>query len=171
VRVLLVSCFSLLALALSGCGRPFDVKTAPGFVELEDQPASWSYRSISSEGVVVAVRVLDDQAGDLAFWTRATSLQMTQIRGYTLTETRDATSRDGTKGSELVFRHDTEDRSYVYRIRLFVTQRRLFVVEVGGDQAQMERHTPSVDWMVASMKVRCDGPLTPVLASRTCNRW
>ena len=52
----------MLALGAAGCGRPFDVKTAPGFVELDDQPASFAYRSISSEGVVVAVRVVDDQA-------------------------------------------------------------------------------------------------------------
>ena len=35
------------------CGRPFDVKTAPGFVELENQEPQYDFRAMAPEGVVV----------------------------------------------------------------------------------------------------------------------
>ena len=35
------------------CGRPFDVKTPPGLVELDDQKPKYDYRAVAPEGVVV----------------------------------------------------------------------------------------------------------------------
>src|ERR1019366_3963292 len=73
------------ALALTGCGRPFDVKTAPGLVELDDQEPEYAYRAIAPERVVMAVRVVDTKGrGDLEFWTRATTLRMHELDGYAL---------------------------------------------------------------------------------------
>ena len=45
--------FVVSALAATACGRPFDVKTAPGFVALENQEQH-AYRATTPEGVVVA---------------------------------------------------------------------------------------------------------------------
>ena len=56
-------------------------------------------------------------------------------------------------------------------VTLFRTTSRLFVVETGGPKEQMERARPSLDWMLASTRVRCNTFVSPVLASRTCNRW
>jgi hypothetical protein len=162
----------LVALSLVACGRPFDVKTAPGFVELDDQAPMYAYRAIAPEGVAVAVKVIAVEShGDLAFWERAVTLRMRQVDGYALLSSRDVTSRDGTKGRALSFGHDEAQKPYLYEVRLFVAQDRLFVVEAGGTKEQMGRYKTSVEWMLASLAVECSTFVSPVLASRTCNRW
>lgn len=142
------------ALALTGCGRPFDVKTAPGLVELDDQEPEYSYRAIAPERVVMAVRVVDTKGrGDLEFWTRATTLRMHELDGYALLGTADVKSRDGTPGHELRFGHDEAHKPYLYVLRVFVANKRLFLVETGGPQAQMERYKSTLDWMQATLKL------------------
>jgi hypothetical protein len=163
--------FVVLALS-AGCGRPFRVNTAPGLVELENQEPAYDYRALAPEGVVVAVRAIDlDGRGDLDFWARATILRMRQLNGYALLATEDVKSRDGTPGRELRFGHDESGKTYLYTVRLFVAQGRLFVVEAGGPRSEVERYKGSLGWTMDSVKVRCESWLAPVLASRTCNRW
>jgi hypothetical protein len=161
-----------IALASTACGRPFKVETAPGFVELQNQDPPYAYRSMAPEGVVVAVRVVDnDNKGDLDFWTRTVTLRMRQLNGYALLGSGDVQALDGTKGKELQFGHDENGKPYLYRTRLFVAQSRLFVVEAGGLQDNMTRYKASVDWMLSSVTVECGGFLYPILSSHTCNRW
>jgi hypothetical protein len=164
---------ALAALASIGCGRPFDVKTAPGFVELDNQEPQFGYRALAPEGVVVAVRVVDinDDQSDVDFWTKAVTIRMRQLNGYALLGTKDATSLDGTKGKELTFGHDENGKPYLYRVRIFTAQSRLFVVEAGGQKDNMTKYQASVDWALASVRVQCSGFLSPVFSSRTCNRW
>jgi hypothetical protein len=161
----------LIALALVGCGRPFDVKTAPGFVPLEGQ-TSHDWRATTPEGVVVAVRVVEEEKrGDIAFWTQAVTLQMREVSGYALLETTDVASADGTKGKLLKFGHDEDGKPYDYWIEIFSAQGRLFLVEAGGQKDPFERARPNVEWMLKSVKVSCSGFLYPILSSHTCNRW
>jgi hypothetical protein len=161
-----------LAVASSACGRPFDVKTAPGMVELDNQEPQYEYRALTPEGVVMAVRVVDtDDKGDLEFWTRATLLRVRQLDGYALLGARDVKSRDGTPGRELRFGHDENGKPYLYTMRMYVAQGRLFVVEAGGPRDLVQRYQPSLDWMESSVRVKCGCFLAPVLASHTCNRW
>ncbi len=162
---------ALFAFAVSACGKPFDVKTAPGFVELDRQD-EYAYRATTPEGVVFGVRVIEDEKrGDLAFWTRALTLQMHDVSGYALLETSDVTSLDGTKGRLLKFGHDEDNKPYSYWLALFMAQGRLFLVEIGGTKEQAQRFRPQIDWMLKSLKVSCDSLVSPVLASRTCNKW
>jgi hypothetical protein len=159
-------------LGATGCGRPFKVETAPGMYELDNQEPDYQYRAMTPEGVVMAVRVVDTgEHGDLDFWTRATVLRMRQMNGYALLGASDVKSRDGTPGKELRFGHDENDKPYVYVLRLYVAQSRLFIVEAGGPGDQVKRYQPSLDWMQASVQVKCSIFVSPVLASRTCNRW
>jgi hypothetical protein len=142
------------AVLLAGCGRPFDVKTAPGLVELEDQEPDYAYRAMTPEGVVMGVRVVDTNGrGDLEFWTRATSLRMRELDGYALLATADVKSRDGTPGHELRFGHDESHKPYIYMLRVFVAKKRLFLVETGGPQAEVERYKGALDWMQATLKL------------------
>ena len=155
-----------------GCGRPFDIKTPPGFVELDNQEPEYSYRAMTPEGVVVAVRVEPAKdKGDLTFWTRAVTLRMRQSEGYALLATTDIASRDGTPGKELTFGHDENGKPYFYDVTLFMAQDRLFILEAGGSKDEMDRYRPQVDWVKKSLKVRCSLFVSPVLASSTCNRW
>ena len=166
---LVIGCAALFATA---CGRPFDVKTAPGFVELDNQQPQYDYRAIAPEGVVMGVRVVPiEDRGDLEFWERAVTLRMRQLNAYALLGTEDVKSRDGTKGKELRFGHDERGKPYLYRVRIFIAQDRLFVVESGGTKEQMDRYAKSVDWMLSSVRVQCDAVLAPVFASKTCNKW
>lgn len=172
LRYFVFSLLGLAALGSTACGRPFKVETAPGFVELDNQEPQYSYRAIAPEGVVMAVRVVPiDDKGDLAFWTRSVTLRFRQLNAYALLDQTDVKARDGTPGKELRFGHDEAGKPYLYRVRLFVAQDRLFVIEVGGTKEQMERYKDSVDWMLLSVLVKCDTFVSPVLASKTCNRW
>jgi hypothetical protein len=168
ILVVLVVAF---AFAASACGQPFDVKTAPGFVPLENQ-SGYDYRATTPEGVVLAVRVVDDEdRGDLAFWTQAVTLQLRDVSGYALLDVTDVASRDGTRGKLLKFGHDEANKPFTYWISIFPAQGRLFLVEAGGAKDAFERAQPSVEWMLKTVRVRCDTIVSPVLASRTCNRW
>jgi hypothetical protein len=144
----------ILCAALPACGRPFDVKTAPGLVELDNQEPEYAYRAIAPEGVVLAVRVVDTKGrGDLEFWTRATTLRMRQLSGYALLARSDVKSRDGTPGHELDFGHDQNGKPYLYALRVFVRDKRLFLVESGGPKTEVERYKSALDWMQASLKL------------------
>jgi len=160
-----------LGLSTAACGRPFDVKTAPGFVALENQ-VTYDWRATTPEGVVVGVRVVEDERrGDLPFWTQAITLQLRDVSGYALLDSKEVTSADGTRGRLLQFGHDEDDKPYVYWIAIFPAQGRLFLVETGGAKDVFERARPNVEWTMKSVRVRCKGFLAPVLSSYTCNRW
>ncbi|MCA9586047.1 MAG: serine/threonine protein kinase [Myxococcales bacterium] len=172
MRALVTAVLGLtLAASSVACGRPFDVKTPPGFVELEGQ-GDYQYRATTPEGVVVAVRVVEDEKrGDLSFWTEALLLQLREISGYALTSSSEITSNDGTKGRLLQFGHDEDNKPYVYWVAIFAAQDRLFLVETGAPKPQFDRARPSVEWTLKSVRVQCSSIVAPVLASRTCNHW
>ena len=164
-----VAAFALSSLA--GCGKPFDVKTAPGFVALDNQH-DFDWRATTPEGVVVGIRVVEDEKrGDLGFWTQAMTLQLRDVTGYALLESVDTASADGTPGKLLKFGHDEDNKPYVYWVAIFAAQGRLFVVEAGGQKDLFERAKPNVEWTMKNVTVRCGGFLAPVLSSHTCNRW
>jgi hypothetical protein len=144
----------VLLVLVAACGRPFDVKTASGFVEVEEETPLYDYRAVAPDGVAVAVRAVEVEEGtDLGFWERAVTLRMRELEGYALLEKRDVTSANGAKGRELVFGHDQEGKPYLYRMRLYVSDEKLFVVEAGGARDQMQRWQGSVDFMLASVSV------------------
>jgi hypothetical protein len=159
--------------ALVGCGRPFDVKTANGFVELENQEGhGYQYRATTPEGVVVGVRVVDgEKRGDLAFWQQTLTLQLRDVAGYALLGVDDVASRDGTKGKRLRFGHDEDGKPYLYSVTFYLAQSRLFLVESGAAKTQMERAAANVELIERSVRVQCGGFPAPVFTSSTCNRW
>jgi hypothetical protein len=163
---------AVLSTLASGCGRPFEVETPAGFVELDNQEPAYDYRATTADGVVVAVRAIDAKGRrDLAFWEEAVTLEMRDVSGYALLERKDVRSLDGTPGRELRFGHDQNGKAYLYRVALFTAQDRLFVLEAGGARAAVERRRAELDGSIASFRARCGFFLAPVLASRTCNRW
>jgi len=150
-RALLLVTFALL----TACGHKFDAKPAPGFVELKEEGSVYDFRAVAPEGVAVAVRAVSlEEPSDITFWERAVALRMRELEGYALTTTRDVRTADGTAGKELVFGHDEEGKPFIYRVRVFVVDKRLLVVEAGGAKEQMERFAPSVEWMLASVRFR-----------------
>jgi hypothetical protein len=144
----------VLPLGLLACGRPFDVKTAPGLVELDDQKPRFDYRAIAPEGVVFGVRVVDigEKKGDLAFWVRATTLRMHQLDGYALLGEADVKSRDGTPGHEMRFGHE-QGKQYLYTLRVYVKNGRLYLVETGGPSDEFAKYHDALEWMEGSLKL------------------
>jgi len=171
IRLATLALVAFVLATLSGCGKPFDVRTAPGFVALEHQE-EFDWRATTPEGVVVGIRVVEDEKrGDLGFWTQAMTLQLRDVTGYALLESADTASADGTKGKLLKFGHDEDGKPYVYWVAIFAAQGRLFIVEAGGQKDTFERARPNVEWTMKNVTVRCSGFLAPVLSSHTCNRW
>jgi hypothetical protein len=168
-----VSIALVLACSATACGRPFKVKTAPGFIELGEQAdQGFQYRATTPEGIVVGIRVVEDEdRGDLAFWVRTVTLQLRDIKGYALMTSSEAKSQDGTVGKRLRFGHDEDHKPYLYDLLVFRVPGRVFLVEAGGLREDVERVSPSLEWMLASLEVRCNSAVSPILASRTCNRW
>jgi hypothetical protein len=139
--------------SLPAC-RSFEMRTAPGMVELDHQEPLYSYRALSPDGVVLSVRAIDTQdRGNLEFWTRAATLRMHQLEGYALLDDSPAKTQNGVSGRELRFGHDENGKPYLYTIRLFVTKGRLFVVETGGPTDAVMRYKPSLDWMQSTLTV------------------
>jgi hypothetical protein len=141
---------------LAACA-PVDIRTAPGFLELKDQGPTYAYRATTPEGVVVGVRVVDvegEGSDDLAFWTRALTLQLRDVSGYALLETHDVQSLDGVKGKQLRFGHDESGKPYTYWLTFFAPGKKVVMVEAGGAKASFEAAAPSVQWMLQSVRVR-----------------
>jgi hypothetical protein len=144
----------LLTCAATGCAAhpSFRAETAPGFVQVKEDASPYDFRAVAPDGVAVAVRSVSlDGNTDLAFWTSAFLLRLRQLDGYALLSTEKVRSRGGTPGDELVFGHDEEGKPFRYRVRLFVENAKLLVVEAGGAEEQMQRWRPSVDWMMGSV--------------------
>ena len=140
----------------SGCARPFEVRTAPGFIELEGQKVDgYDYRATSPEGVVFAVKAIpDEDRGDLDFWTRTLTLKLRDEMGYAVLGTEDVTSLDGAKGKTLKLGHDEGGKPYDYWVTVFIAKKRVFIVEAGAPRELMEKAKPNVAWMLKSVRFK-----------------
>ncbi len=144
------------ALVLVGCGHNFNAATPKGFVELKDQEdQGYDYRATTADGLVIAVREIDnDPEGPIEFWSRAIENSMRQRGGYALLEKRDVKNVDGLDGTQLRFGHDEASKPHLYYVTLFVTPKKLFVLEAGGTKQQMESHEAQLDWSVKEFRVK-----------------
>lgn len=171
LRSLLLALTTLLT--VSGCGRPFDVKTGQDFAELRDQKAEgFDYRAMTPEGLAVSVRALrNEEKADLGFWVKAVTLKLRDEDGYALLADESVTSKNGTPGRRLRFAREEGKQTFDYRVTLYRAQGRIFVLESGGARDAFVKSQPTVEQMEASLAVQCKSWLSPVFASRTCNRW
>jgi hypothetical protein len=142
----------VVALSTAACGRPFDVKTAPGFVEVKEESSAYDFRAVAPDGVAVAVRsVKIDDKTNLAFWESAVMLRTRELDGYAKLSASDVKSSDGTPGREIVFGHDEQGKPYLYRVRIFVNGTKLVMAEAGGSVENMDRWKSGVDWMLSTV--------------------
>ncbi len=143
-----------LALMTSGCaGRDFFVASPPGFVELEDQQPAFDYRATSADGVVIAVRQIEQKPkGDQSFWVEAVKNRMREKAGYALLQVSQVTTRSGLKGTRLDFGHDENGQSMLYTITLFVTEKYIFLLEFGGAKDQVTRQGKYLDWVIENFR-------------------
>jgi hypothetical protein len=158
-KLCLLPLWAALAGNVAGC-RPFAITTPATFIELdEDRRSNFDYRAASADGVVMAVRVVDNgQRGTLAFWVEAVRNKLRDVHGYALLEESDIRSRGGVAGRQLRFGRDQSGRSYHYWVTLFVRHEgrkpRLWVIEAGGEQELFEERRSAVEAALASFAPR-----------------
>lgn len=141
------------AALVPACGHHFEAMTPSGFVELEHQER-YDYRATSADGLVIAVRELDnDPKGELAFWSRAVENQLRSRGGYALLDTRDVKSKDGIAGKQFRFGHDEGKTPHLYSVTVFVTPKRIEVLEIGGTKELMTSNAAVSDQTVANFVV------------------
>jgi hypothetical protein len=151
VRTLLLVALGAVASLVVGCGRPYAAATPPGFVEFEGRYDGDEYRAATADGVVLGIRAFDNEPkGELTFWVRAIQNRLRDQGGYALLETRPVQDRGGLKGTQMRFGHDEEKSPHLYHLVVFVTEDRVYLLEAGGQKAQIERLGPQIDWWVKS---------------------
>jgi hypothetical protein len=142
-----------VVLLSAGCGT-FRARTPAGFVELEDQER-YDYRATTHDGVVLSVRSLDnDPRGDEAFWTLAVELRLRHQGGYALLDNRAVSAQRGLTGRQLRFGHDEGARPHLYQVTLFVTHKRIYLLEAGGSRDAVQRESPKLEAFVAKFEPR-----------------
>ena len=147
-RLIMLTCLGAL---LIGCGPSFQAQTPGGFVELKNQHDNYDYRATTADGVVIAVRELDNEAdGESEFWLTAIKNQMRERGGYRLLEEVKVTSADGAVGTQLRYGHDDgNNKPHLYYLSVFVTEATIWLV---GTKEQMEKEAPKVAQSVASFR-------------------
>lgn len=147
-RLLLLSCVLLTATACTH----FAVTTPPHFVELRRQ-YEYDYRATTPDGMVLGLRTIDnDEKGDLGFWSQAVELRIRGMGGYALLERKDLDGPEGLKGTSFQFGHDEGARPHLYRVVLFVTPKRIYLLEAGAAKDTFERYTADVDGWLRSFQ-------------------
>lgn len=150
---------TLIALVLAacsafGCSSSFAAATPPAFVELDGQK-TYDYRATSADGVVLSVRAIDNEPkGTLSFWSEVVERKLRLGEGYALLEKRDVAARRGEHGTQLRFGRDQGGVPHLYSVTVFVTDKRIFVLEAGGTKVDMERYADSIDWSVRNFAIR-----------------
>ncbi len=141
-----------LVAALAGCGRPFIPATPPGFVDMGTRYGDSEYRAATADGVVIGVRAFDnDPKGELPFWARTLELRMHDAGGYALLDKRDVTARGGLLGVVMRFGHDEAKTPYLYTVALFVTDKKIYLVEAGGTKAEVTKQEAQIDWAIKNL--------------------
>lgn len=144
----LVLAAALAALSV-GCTHGPALATPPGFVRLQDP--GYDYRATTAEGVVIAVRELDNEPrGDLAFWSGA--LQARLSRSYTASSVQAVESAAGWPGRQLRFTATRGGRPHGYWATVFVHEDKVYLVEAGGDQAWFAEREEEVMEAILSLE-------------------
>ena len=126
-----------LLLALSAttlaCGPSVNLQTPSGFAVLEDQK-EYVYRATSAEGVVLAVRAeKNEPRGNIDFWADALDRQLRR-GGYVVEgDMKEVHTRAGLTGRQSRYTRVENGRKYRFWMTVFVTEKRVWVVEAGGD--------------------------------------
>ena len=155
LTVALVLSFAALA---AGCGRPYEVATPEGFVELSEKEdrydeAHHEYRASTADGVVVGVRAFDNEPKvDLALAVRAFENRVRLGEGYALLEKKEVAARNGQKGTLLAFGHDESGGAHLYSVAIFVTEDWVYILESGGKKDLFEKARASVDWFIKNFQ-------------------
>jgi hypothetical protein len=141
-----------LALGATGCGHPFVPATPRGFVDMGDRYPDGEYRATTADGVVIGIRAWDnDPYGELSFWAQALELRMREAGGYALLEKHPVSALRGLTGVAMRFGHDEGKTPYLYTVALFVTKKKIYVVEAGGAKSEVAKQEEQIAWAIQNL--------------------
>lgn len=144
---LFLTALSLCALALTACGPHMAVPG--GFARVDGRH---DLRVASPEGVVIAVdRHRNRPRGDLQFWAGA--LRARVASAYGSVEQTSITTDDGIEGVQIRAHTMHGGRPHHYWTAIFVTRRKVVMVEAGGDEAYFTPHEAEVEAAIRSVEI------------------
>lgn len=139
-RLPLLLALSLLAPACAS----FHVNTPNGFAELEDDER-YDYRATNADGVVIAVRVVrNEPRASLEFWGRVVDERLRR-QGYVPEGNPEPVrSANGLPGVMFRYGATVGGREHRYQVAVFVQNKKVFVLEAGGDREVFDPAAPAV---------------------------
>ena len=137
-----------LALIVSACGPTMDVPG--GFVRVD---GDYDLRVTNAEGVVVGVNVYRNRRphGDLGFWASALNARV-QAR-YGATQRVEISTNDGVEGVQIRAATARDGRPHRYWATVFVSGRKVVLVEAGGDDAYFAGRENEVVAAIQSIEI------------------
>jgi hypothetical protein len=145
-----ISILTLAVLVLGGCSSA-RLQTPSGFAAHADD--GYDYHANDGEGVVLAVRTeKNDPRGDLEFWSSTLDVRLRK-HGYAALARHDVTSADGRTGKQLRYELASEGRTVAFWVTVFVSGRKVVIVEAGGDTELFEPKANVVEAAIASLRV------------------
>ena len=142
-----------LTLAAMGCAN-FEAKTPTNFVRLEQDKSQYDYRATSADGIVLAVREIENEPqGELVFWTEAIENSLRNRGGYALLDRSEITTAQGHSGVRLRLGLDNNDKPHEYTVAIFVTEDHVFLVQAGGEQSLLEKNADTIDGWVGGFEI------------------
>jgi hypothetical protein len=144
-----------LALGVGAACRSFVPATPKDFAEATERAPGQDYRATAPGGLVLAVRALPhDPHGDLTFWGTVIVAQLRQLEAYTHLETKEVQTDAGLRGLQFRFQHGGGGEPHLYQVTLYVTRRRVFVLEAGGPKTLFERESAQIEAFVRRFRPR-----------------
>ncbi|HQP34243.1 MAG TPA: serine/threonine protein kinase, partial [Polyangiaceae bacterium] len=58
----------------------------------------------------------------------------------------------GLRGTQMKFGHDEKGEPLQYTVTVFVTEKKIYVVEFGGTKAQLDRLDAQMKWVIESFQ-------------------
>jgi len=140
----------LVGLLLAGCATVRPVLEQPkGFAEYREETA---YRAVSPEGVVLRVRLVDNQpAQTLEFWAEALKTQLAKS-GYSPMGEEVVETRSG-KGIILEWVAPVGQEDWIYLTGLCVTDRGIAVAEAAGEYGTYQERRLAIILSLRSLKL------------------
>ena len=135
LRVLRSATWALVLTAIVAMGCQHTLP--PGYVKV-DPPWGFDFRAVSADGSALTSRIEENpENGDLAFWEKAITSRLVDVRGYQLAERTEVTLAQKTPGIEMTFDYTRDGIDYLYLLNLCVKGDRVRVFEAAGEKEKI----------------------------------
>jgi hypothetical protein len=141
----------VFSLAAAACSPTASLTAPAGFAALRDHD-TYQFRATSAQGVVVAARAEPNTpSASLDFWARAIDLRLKRD-GYIPDAERPVKTTQGIEGRELRYTRADRGRTMRYWLTVFTTEKRVYLVEAGGDKEDFDLAQGDVERAISSLR-------------------